>query len=268
MVKERGARPGVGDTGIGVVQLIPLAEVALGADVVVSRSVGEYMTMPHVPKGYSLHPSFSNINIRFRSSYPSSLVPPDAEEILLKNRYFADTDYSLNYFLGGTIGRRVDVESGPISVLEVGGGYESRCAIEIGSGDGIQVTNVDIFLRNEVQARGNAARNVTPILADARDLPLPDESQHIVYSSRLLQYLARDDFIAAFREIARVMMPEGDAVLFDSPPYKGGRKMALTKRLSRELGVIMNEWESNIEGCKVITLFKPKKSIRSFPVIH
>ncbi|MBP9716755.1 MAG: class I SAM-dependent methyltransferase [Candidatus Levybacteria bacterium] len=240
--------------------LVPLAQVEEGSNMVVARSVGEHTPNPDVPQGYSLHPDFSHLKINVNGNgKPTGLIPPSNEIILLMNRYLDETDYSLNGFLSHALRDKTESADSAISVLEVGGGYESLCAIGIGAGDpSIAITNVDIFLQNAVQGWGSRPGNVTPILADARDIPLPDDSQDIVYSSRLLQYLEADDFTAAFREIVRVMKPGGEAVLFDCP-FEAGRRMSLVNRLAWESGLRVYDWDSNIGIGTVLTFSKPEK---------
>ncbi len=249
--------------------LVPLAQVEDGANLVVARSVGEYTPNPNVPHGYSLHPEFSHLRIEIGGNgRPHALVSPRGESILLTNRYFDQTDLSLNGYLSHGLNRLGNSEAESVSILEIGGGNESTCAVQIGAGDNrFQVTNVDILLKDTVEAWGPAPRNVRPILGDARNLPVPDGSQDLVYSSRLLMYLEEEDFIAAFREIVRVMKTGGEAVLFDFP-YEGGRTTRLTQRLSWELGVDVFDWdlESDIGIGYVLLVSKPEKTARQVPV--
>lgn len=246
--------------------LVPLTQVEEGLNMVVARSIGEYAPNPDVPQGYSLHPDFSHLKINVNGDgEPIGLISPSNEIIFLMNRYFDETDYSLSGFLSYALRNKTQSAESAISVLEVGGGYKSFCAIGIGAGDpSIAITNVDIFLQNAVEGWGSAPGNVTPILADARDIPLPDDSQDIVYSSRLLQYLETDDFTLAFREIVRVMKPGGEAVLFDCP-FEAGRRMSLVNRLGWELGLIVYEWDSNIGIGTVFTFSKPEKPVNAAP---
>jgi len=111
----------------------------------------------------------------------------------------------------------------------------------------LEPISVGEMFKGTVEGWGNARQNVTPVLGDARKIPVSDESQDLAYSSRVLMYLGEEDFIAAFREIVRVLKPGGEAVLFDFP-FDSGRTTRLTQRLSWELGVNVPYWdlESNI----------------------
>ncbi len=246
--------------------LFPLAQVEEGSSMVVARSVGEYAPNPDVPQGFSLHPDFSHLKVLLNEDgNPHVLVQPDGEMIHLANRDYDDTDLSLNKFLSGSLTAKLNSGTDPISVLDVGGGYKSSTAIEIGaSNERFRVTNVDILLKNATPVSGKAPRNVTPVLGDARNLHVPDNSQDVVFSSRLLIYMNEEDFIAAFKEIVRVLKPGGEAILFDLP-MEAGRSTRLTQRLSRELNVDVPDWEieSFIGIGYVVLVSKPEKLEKS-----
>ena len=67
----------------------------------------------------------------------------------------------------------------------------------------------------EAKARDLLVTNVEVVVADARELPLPDASIDLALSNYCLHHLTDADKLIALRELARVVRPTGRLVLGD-----------------------------------------------------
>lgn len=222
--------------------LTPLAQVEPGSGLIVARSVGEVEQLSGVPQGFSLHSSFAGSEIQLVGDMPVALTDPSGRLMLLKNRLLDEVDASLNQRLAAKVARIPRTSGQGLSVLEIGGGFESSAAVQLAARNpDVSVTNVDIFLKDTVAVDPKVAPRVTPILADAKDLPLPDSSQDLVYSSRVLAYFTAGDFLKSLEEIVRVLKPGGEAIYYDVQKYiymDDGIRRQLEKKIGAGISVL------------------------------
>jgi SAM-dependent methyltransferase/uncharacterized protein YbaR (Trm112 family) len=145
--------------------------------------------------------------------YPSEeLEQPTGDQI----------DQYVRWLLRGTCGNLYDglrVSSyplpdlpldGPGRFLDVGANW-GRWSIAAAQA-GFDVVAIDPSLGAMRAARRVAKQlghDLTPVVADARHLPFPDESFDVVFSYSVLQHLSPEDVEESLRECARVLRPSG-----------------------------------------------------------
>jgi hypothetical protein len=136
---------------------------------------------------------------------------PDGRYIFLTNREFDEVDGALNHLPSQAIEARIALGNVPVAVLEIGGGWMAKVALEYGRkyGENVTVTNLDVLLPENTSHFGP----VKAVLGCATEMPIESESQDVVYSTFTLTYLSEDDLLAAFLEVARVLKPGGQAFL-------------------------------------------------------
>jgi len=98
--------------------------------------------------------------------------------------------------------------------LEVGCNWGRWCVAA--ARRGYEVVGVDPSLNALRAARRVAERlgvDATYVVADARHLPFPDDSFDAVFSYSVFQHFAREDAVASFAEIGRVVRPGGFSLI-------------------------------------------------------
>jgi len=132
-------------------------------------------------------------------------------QIVLTNRSFQQVDEILHKLPSEEIERRVASGRVPISVLDIGGGYNSRAAIDMSwtYWRDVSVTNLDIIHGGKTQR----LEKVTRVLGDVSDIPLPDACFDVAYATYVLAYLPGEKVEVAISEVSRVLRPGGVAFL-------------------------------------------------------
>jgi SAM-dependent methyltransferase len=100
------------------------------------------------------------------------------------------------------------------SFLEIGCNWGRWCIAA--SRGGYRATGIDPSLRAVLAAKRVAAQlDADPhyVVGDARRLPFPRDSFDVVFSYSVLQHFAKPDTLRTLAEIARVLKPDGTAML-------------------------------------------------------
>lgn len=90
----------------------------------------------------------------------------------------------------------------------------------------------------EAKARDIAITNLTVVVADARNLPLPSSSIDLALSNYCLHHLDDADKLVALRELARVLRPGGQLVIGDMM-FNVGFRTARDRRVVARLAFAM-----------------------------
>lgn len=128
-------------------------------------------------------------------------------------------------------------QSGPIRVLDVGGGIESRAGSELAEENfdqNVQVFSVDMAVRKKDQ------ENLHQIAGDALRLPIQDGVMDMAYSRMSASLIEEEEpgkLFEALREVARVLKP-GGIFLVDKIFTERLEKLEEFKSLEKELGVV------------------------------
>lgn len=132
------------------------------------------------------------------------------QDTIVTNRDHETVDYVLGKWVSFEIIKRIKSGSTPVAVLDLGGGSDSEAAIGFKKkfGDDILITNLDLVLREGLDPKG-----VVRILGRADEIPLPDASKDVIYSTYAFLWMSREMQERALREIARVMRPGGRALI-------------------------------------------------------
>jgi len=138
-------------------------------------------------------------------------------------------------------------------ILDLGGGGEGV----IGQLRGRQVTAVDIRQEELDEAPAGPVK----VVADARDLPFPDDSFDAATAFYFLMYVPASERAAVFREAQRVLRPGGRLRIWDvAIPNRGPRspktlvvpvRAELPDRTIRTLYGV--RWEGHEMSCGAIT---------------
>lgn len=152
-----------------------------------------------VHTGYSL--SLPKVDVNGPGIYQDTIVT---------NRDHETVDYILGKWVSFEIIKRIKSGTAPVAVLDVGGGSDSGAAIGFKKkfGDDISITNLDLVLREDLDPK-----DVVRILGRADEIPLPDASKDVIYSTFAFLWMSREMQERALREIARVMRPGGRALI-------------------------------------------------------
>jgi SAM-dependent methyltransferase len=81
---------------------------------------------------------------------------------------------------------------------------------------GYEVVGVDpslVAIRAAKRVAEQVGVSATYVVADARHLPFPDHSFDVVFSYSVFQHFAREDALASFDEVGRVLRPGGLAMI-------------------------------------------------------
>jgi SAM-dependent methyltransferase/uncharacterized protein YbaR (Trm112 family) len=105
-------------------------------------------------------------------------------------------------------------EGGGRRFLEVGCNWGRWCVSA--ARRGYEVVGVDpslVAIRAARRVAEQLGVDATYVVADARHLPFPDDAFDVVFSYSVFQHFARDDAVASFDEIGRVLRPGGLAMI-------------------------------------------------------
>ena len=131
-----------------------------------------------------------------------------------------DIDWSQYFVLPHQEVTLPDIDNRGGLILDVGGGGEGI----IGLLKGQDVVAIDMR-KDELEETTNDALKV---VMDARDLKFIDESFTVATVYFTFMYIPEDDFEAIFREIWRVLRPEGELLIWDAivevPPEEREKK--------------------------------------------
>lgn len=138
-------------------------------------------------------------------------------------------DVCIKPFLPKVLGKSLDIG--------YGGGGLVLCAGRVFEHTyGTDIHRESAFVVGELGSRG--CFNSTLWESDGRELPFPDESMDFVYSWTVFMHLLKIDVVVDYiKEIARILSPEGRALIYWS-------------RLLRS-GVGVEDWERDIETEKL-----------------
>lgn len=157
--------------------------------------------------------------------------------IILKNRPFQQVDDDiLDSLPSSEIAIRIGRDRVPVSVLDVGGGYLSLAARDLAElyGENVKVTNIDLLLAEDESYSGR----VHAVLGDVTNMPIPSESQDVIYSSYALKYLRGGErLLMALREISRVLKPGGIATLHEEQYTVHTTESDKIRKLAETLGL-------------------------------
>lgn len=154
---------------------------------------------------YLVHPGYRLSLPRLEVNGPGIYL-----DTIVNNKDHKTVDYTLGKWVSFEIIRRIKSGSTPVAVLDVGGGSDSEAAVGFKKkfGDDISITNLDLVLREDLDPK-----DVARILGRADEIPLPDASMDVIYSTYAFLWMSREMQERALREIARVMRPGGRALI-------------------------------------------------------
>lgn len=152
-----------------------------------------------VHEGYSL--SLPKVDVNGPGIYRDTITT---------NRDHETVDYILGKWVSHEIRKRIKGGVVPVETLDIGGGSDSGAAIGFKKkfGDDISIANLDLVLREDLDPQG-----VERILGRADEIPLPDASKDVFYSSFAFLWMSREMQEGALREIVRVMKSGGRALI-------------------------------------------------------
>jgi SAM-dependent methyltransferase len=132
------------------------------------------------------------------------------DTIVVNVRSHEGVDHILGKWVSHEIGKRITGGEVPVETLDIGGGSDSTAAIGFKKkfGDAISIANLDLVLREDLDSQG-----VERVLGRADEIPLPDASRSVIYSTNAFMWMRREMQERALREIARVMKPGGRALI-------------------------------------------------------
>src|SRR3989338_4494327 len=134
-----------------------------------------------------------------------------AETFEFHDRNFFIIDECFGYMLSQTLARMIKTRQPPIDVLDVGGGTLSLAAREIAQRhpDTTRVINIDVAISTNSQN----TQNFHSLCEDACKMSIHNNSIDLVYSWEMMPGLNKNRREQVLGEIARVLKPEGVALL-------------------------------------------------------
>lgn len=149
----------------------------------------------------------------YKRNKPPMAIDECGESIRLTNRSFEEINRYVNYkFLALILKKIKENPDRPVTIVEIAGGILSKAAkeaLEHPSLKGkIKYINVDFFGITQSPQEG-----LTVLSEDFSKCSLPDDCADIIISYQALPYISDEKYFESLKQIARILVPGGEACL-------------------------------------------------------